>query len=244
MNEEARGAGLLAREVPALSTFTTDSAASLPGLPWLQRRRTAAAEAFASSVLPTEKDEVWRYSRIDTLDLDRFRPSGTVPVDAHNDPGPSPSDRIHTLVDALGPRSGLMVTINGVLATVASSVGDDLLSLGRATEQDDMETLLGSVISEPRDFVLLNDAFAVDPLVVDIAAGITIDDPIVIIHVVSGSGGDAVFPRTVVRTGAASEAGVIEIIVDVDTGLLADLPSGAGLSAQDRKARGSEHLVV
>ena len=136
--------------------------------------------------MPTEKDEVWRYSRIDQLDLDRFRPSGTVPVDPHNDPGPSPSDRIHSLVDSLGPRSGLMVTINGVLATVASSVGDHLLALGRATDQDDMESLLGSVISEPRDFVLLNDAFAVDPLVVDIAAGVAIDDPIVIIHDIYG----------------------------------------------------------
>jgi len=92
--------------------------------------------------------------------------------------------------------------------------------------------------------VLLNDAFAMDPLVVDIAAGVAVEDPIVIIHVVSGGGGDAVFPRTVVRSGAASEAGVVEIVVDVDTGLLADLPSGAGSSAQDRKARGAEHLVV
>ena len=120
MGVEARNPGLLPREAVILSTFTPETAAALPGPPWLQRRRAAAAEAFSSSVLPTEKDEVWRYSRIDQLDLDRFRPSGTVPVDPHNDPGPSPSDRIHSLVDSLGPRSGLMVTINGVLATVAS----------------------------------------------------------------------------------------------------------------------------
>ena len=68
------------RERPLiLSTFTPESAAALPGLPWLQRRRAAAAASFASSPLPTEKDEVWRYSRIDQLDLDRFRPAGTVP---------------------------------------------------------------------------------------------------------------------------------------------------------------------
>ncbi len=244
MEVEARNPGLLAREAVTLSIFNPETAATLPGLPWLQRRRTAAAEAFASSVMPTEKDEVWRYSRIDQLDLDRFQPSGTVPVDAHNDPGPSPSDRIHSLVDSLGARSGLMVTINGVLATVASSADDRLLTLGRATEQDDMESLLGSVISEPRDFVLLNDAFAVDPLVVDIAAHAVIDDPIVIVHVVTGGGAEAVFPRTVVRSGAASEAGVVEIVVDVDTGLLADLPSGTGSSGPDRTPRSSEHLVV
>ena len=82
------------RERPsALSIFTPETAAALPGPPWLQRRRAAAAEAFSSLRLPTEKDEVWRYSRIDQLDLDRFRPAGT---------GPS----IRTTTRALRPRTG------------------------------------------------------------------------------------------------------------------------------------------
>ena len=76
MEPEARNRASLRERPLPLSTFTTDSAAALPGLPWLQRRRVAAAEAFASSVLPSEKEEVWRYSRIDQLDLDRFRPVG------------------------------------------------------------------------------------------------------------------------------------------------------------------------
>ncbi len=246
MEAEARDPGLLPRKAVVLSTFNSETAATLPGLPWLQRRRVAAADAFSSSVLPTEKDEVWRYSRIDALDLDRFRPSGTVPVDAHNDPGPSPSDRIHSLVASLGPRSGLMVTINGVLATVASSMGDHVLSLGRPGEQGDMEPLLGSVISESREFVLLNDAFAVDPLVVDIAPGAAIEDPVVIVHVISGGGGEAVFPRTFVRSGPASRAGVVEIVVDVDAGLLADLPSANLPPPSDRRSRSrsTEYLVV
>ena len=132
---------------------------------------------------------------------------------------------MHSLVTSLGPRSALMVTIDGVLATVASTVGDRLLSLGRATERDDAEDVLGSVVTDPRDFVLLNDAFSVDPLVIDIAAGATIADPIVVIHVVSGGPDLAVFPRTVIRGGAGSVAGVIEIVVDADAGLLGDLPS-------------------
>ena len=57
------------------------------------------------------------------------------------------------------------------------------------------------MVTEPGDFLLLNDAFAVDPLVVDIAAGAVIDDPVVVVHVVSGGGGEAVFPRTVIRLG-------------------------------------------
>ena len=244
MTSEARVTGLLSREAVVLSTFTPDSAATLPGHPWLQRRRLAAAEEFASSVLPTEKDEVWRYSRIDQLDLDRFRPAGTVSAGAHNDPGPSPSDRVHSLVSSLGPRSGLIVTINGVLATVGSSVSDTALTLGRVTEQDEQDTLLGSVVPTPREFVLLNEAFSVDPLVVDVAPGVHIDDPIVIVHVVSGGGGEAVFPRTVIRGGAGSSSAVVEIVVDVDTGLLSDLPPGATPTSIERPDRRSDHLVV
>ena len=160
-------------------------------------------------------------------------------------PGPSPSDRVHSLVTSLGARSALMVTIDGVLATVASSVGEQLLSLGRATECSDVEDVLGSVVTDPRDFLLLNDAFAVDPLYVDIATGVTIADPIVIIHVVSGGPGIAVFPRTVIRGGAGSEAGVIEIVVDADAGLLADLPSrSSSPRARPSSTSSPERLVV
>jgi Fe-S cluster assembly protein SufD len=244
MDFEARYPGLAAREVPVLSTYTPESAAALPGLAWLQRRRSDAAATFASSPLPTEKDEVWRYSRIDQLDLDRYQPAGPVPLAGANAPGPSPSDRIHSLVASLGPRSGLVVTINGVLATLASSVADELLSLGRAGEHPEGESLLGSVVTDPGDFLLLNDAFAVDPLVVDIAAGALIEDPIVVVHVVSGNEGEAVFPRTFVRSGPSSRAAVIEIVVDVDTGLLADLPSPATSAAPGPGGDGLGHLVV
>jgi len=204
----------------------------------------AAAEAFSSSVLPSEKEEVWRYSRIDQLDLDRFRPVGTSEASS-GDPGPSPSERIHSLVSSLGPRSGLVVTINGVLATVSSSVGGDLLALGRAGEEDGGQGLLGSVVTDPHDFVLLNDAFAVDPLVVDVAADAVIDAPIVVVHVVSSSGGLAVFPRTVIRSGARSQAGLIEIVIDVDTGLLAEAtPAAAPMTTGATHATDPELLVV
>ena len=218
MGGEARRPGLDAREAPILPTFTTDIAAALPGAPWLQRRRLAAAEAFSSSPLPTEKDEVWRYSRIDRLDLDRFRPAVAT---AGDDSGPSPSARLHSLVDGLGPRSGLIVTIDGVLATLSSSVGEDLLSIGRVADHPEGAELLGTVLTDPHDFPLLNDAFAVDPVVIDLPAGAVVTDPIVVVHVVAGPTGGAAFPRTVVRAGAGATAGVIELVVDAGTGLLA-----------------------
>jgi len=114
------------------------------------------------------------------------------------------------------------VTIDGVLATLASTVDDDLLSLDRAADHPDGQSLLGGVLGDAHDFPLLNDAFAADPVVVDVRPGAAIADPVVIVHVVSGAAGAAVFPRTVVRVGEGASAGVIELVVDAVTGLLAD----------------------
>jgi Fe-S cluster assembly protein SufD len=116
-----------------------------------------------------------------------------------------------------------MVTLNGVLATVASSTDDSLLSLGRAGEQADGGDLLGSVVGDAHDYVLLNDAFVADPLVIDFAPHAVVDHPVVVIHAVSGSGGEAIFPRTVIRAATGSVASVVEIVVDVDDPLLAEL---------------------
>lgn len=114
------------------------------------------------------------------------------------------------------------MTIDGVLATLASTVDDDLLCLDRAADHPDGQSLLGAVLGDAHDFPLLNDAFAVDPVVVDVRPGAVIAAPVVIVHVVSGAAGTAVFPRTVVRVGEGASAGVIELVVDAVTGLLAD----------------------
>jgi Fe-S cluster assembly protein SufD len=58
--------------------------------------RVAAAERFAAAELPTADEEIWRYSRVGELDLDRFRPGSIrtevlgaegLVVDLAQDPG-------------------------------------------------------------------------------------------------------------------------------------------------------------
>jgi len=56
----------------SLSAFTVDAIAQLGGPEWLVTRRAAAAKRLADAALPTTDEEVWRYSRIDDLDLTRF----------------------------------------------------------------------------------------------------------------------------------------------------------------------------
>ena len=57
-----------------LHTFTAEASAGLAGPGWLRERRAAGYEAFASSPLPSESEEVWRYTPIDRLALDEFGP--------------------------------------------------------------------------------------------------------------------------------------------------------------------------
>jgi Fe-S cluster assembly protein SufD len=52
--------------------FTADAAVALPGPPWLRALRGAAAERALATPSPTEAEEIWRYSRIGELDLDRY----------------------------------------------------------------------------------------------------------------------------------------------------------------------------
>jgi len=52
--------------------MTPEIASSLPGPAWLRDRRIAAATLAAATSLPSVDDEIWRYSRIEELDLERF----------------------------------------------------------------------------------------------------------------------------------------------------------------------------
>jgi hypothetical protein len=93
---------------------TPDAAAAQPGPEWLRARRTGAAERFATTTLPTDAEEVWRYSRIAELDLDDFSPragSGSG-LDAVAVPA-----NVQQTIDATGPWSGVAVGIDGQLVS-------------------------------------------------------------------------------------------------------------------------------
>ena len=91
--------------------FTRESSAVVPGPTWLRARRAVAAERVADSELPTEAEEVWRYSRIGELDLDAYSP---LAPDVATDSGvPEPLERVLAVA---GARAGLVVLRNGRVA--------------------------------------------------------------------------------------------------------------------------------
>ena len=196
LREEDQGA--------TLTRFTADTASGLGGPTWLQARRRGAYERFDAADLPTTAEEVWRYSRIDDLDLDDFAPATGAAPDAAM--GPSAT----AIVEAVGARAGLIVVRNG--AVVEVELDPLVAAKGVRAGVSDTEAdgdLLGSVANRSDAFIELHDAFMLGAVVIDVPAGVAVADPIVIVHVFDGDG-TASFPRTVVRAGEASQVTVVE----------------------------------
>jgi Fe-S cluster assembly protein SufD len=172
-----------------MSTFSTDHAAALEGPDWLRARRVAAAERFHGAALPTDAEEVWRYSRIGKLDLDAYAPA----------------------------RTGAGFTTTAVLDPALAAKG---VYLGPVSGLADGAEVLGSVCAVEVDaFVTLHDALVVDPLVLRVPAGVIVEEPIEIRHVIDADG-TAVFPRLVVSVGEDAQVTVLEHLSSGDVSAL------------------------
>jgi Fe-S cluster assembly protein SufD len=189
-----------------LTAFTAEAVAALGGPAWLTAARRAAFERFAAASLPTEAEEVWRYSRISELELEAFAPLPGGDLEAAASlPAP-----MEGLLAALGPCAGLIVVPDGGRAQViGGSGGFDVVDPGEE------ELPLGAVAGEPDAFVALNTAFAPAPLGIRVRPGTVLPEPVVVVHWVEADRA-AVFPRTVVQVGAGSQATVVEVVASPD----------------------------
>ena len=161
-----------------LSTFSADAIAGLAGPAGLAARRADAAERLAAASLPSTDEEVWRYSRIDELDLDGFTPGAVTSTVDHGD-------------------------------------------LGRASvlRGDDAAGALGDLPESSDALTWLHHALAADPIVIDVPAGVTVADSIVVRHQ-GPADAVAAAPQLVVRAGADSEVRVVEVFEGGGAGLL------------------------
>jgi Fe-S cluster assembly protein SufD len=179
----------------------------------LRVRRAAAFERFAAAELPTEAEEVWRYSRISELDLADFAPMGEdVPVSSSEVPEP-----LRPLLDAVGERAGLVLVVDGRIVTVELDEGLAAkgVTVGSLADLPGGDAVLGTV-SGPNDvFGNLHAAFVRDPVVVHVPAGVAVERPIVVLQWIATDGA-AVFPRTIVVAEEASEVTVVDLVASAD----------------------------
>ncbi len=181
--------------------FTPDAARALPGPEWLVARREAAAERFMFSAAPTSDAEEWRYSPIADFNLGSYRVAANG-TDTRSGP-------------TFDGAAAVINCINGQIVAVTSAVplAEAGVTVGSVSDVGPGAELLGSVADEASDyFTVLNDAFAVDPVVIDVADGVTIDSPIVVCNHTVGAK-TASFPRLVVRAGHDADVRVLDMQV-------------------------------
>ena len=158
---------------------------------------------------PTKRDEAWRYAPHRQLDRLKFGPpsehaAGLPPEVEEQIPGIN------------GPR---IVIINGAVDRGSSNLdglpaGADLVTLADAAG-DDPELLGPDTAHGPSGrsdgFELLNASFGTDGAVLRVGAGVQVEEPLHIVHVVlPGSTQNASCSRAVLQLGAGSSATVVE----------------------------------
>lgn len=191
------------------------------------RRRAEAWERFSSSNVPTEAEEVWRYSGIDAFDWDAFAPEP--PTKAGGQGAALAVAR--RLADSLGPRAGLVVTRNGSIEAIemAPSAPETLsVVAARSAPGDSGPETLGVTGRAHDAFGELHDAFVADVVLVTVDSKAVVPEPVIVVHLIEPGSQDgpgiAVFPHTLVNMHASSEAGIIEIIAPAAGGDV--LPAG------------------
>ncbi len=231
-----------------MSSFTADRAASLGGPAWLKRRRTHAFEELAAMPMPSEKEEVWRYTPIDELRLDEFSPSGG------KDLGTLGSMFLEGVVADLPELAALVTAVDGHLVAVDRFGLPESVGIGGVDVLGDEEGVLGRVLAGGDALVRLNDAFHPDVVVLDVPARVVLDAPVVVVHwcttappgpttappgpgrpdaLAPAEGRPASFPRTVVRLGEGSSGQVVEIVAGPPGGGLGLVVPVTELSASD-----------
>ncbi|MDP9388595.1 MAG: Fe-S cluster assembly protein SufD [Actinomycetota bacterium] len=169
----------------------------------------AAFERFAGAPLPTEAEEIWRYSRISQLDLDAYVPPAP---DGASPPAGLP-DELLPVLEAAGPRSGLLVLRDGRVChrELDPELEARGVTLGPLAEAPDGEELLGAVADAEDPFVDLATAFSAEPVAVVVPRRVVVEHPILVVHHLGvGAAASAVFPRVVVRAGEAAGVNVLD----------------------------------
>jgi Fe-S cluster assembly protein SufD len=206
-----------------MHAFTADASRALEGPDWLIERRLAAAEQLDTLTWPTPSDEIWRYSRINELDLARYTPFVAAELGA---PGEERAPGGGPWAAEAGQHAAMIVVRDGRVVhheIDPALEAKGVRACGIATCEDDVvRTLVGSASNaSPDAFTLLHDAFLAGGAFVQVPAGVVVEAPILVLHWSEGDG-RASFPHTLVSLGEGAEATVLDRFGSPNTDHLVD----------------------
>ena len=180
---------------------------------WLDRKRSAY-ERFEGLPMPARTDEAWRFSTISGVTLSGFRPNPTERPSAQGG------------AEALAVPVGATLTfLNGRLSS-APFLGGDLAAKGvvATTFSEALvrhaDLLKEHFMAQPQrlgsaKFAALHEAFIEDGAFIYVPKGVEVNQPILVVHGVTGAG-NAVFPHTLVIAEDNARVSVIDQFVSLD----------------------------
>lgn len=171
---------------------------------WLHGLRRTALARFAELGFPTTRVEEWKYTNLAPLVRTAFEPA---------EPGAEGTLQPANWVESLD--GALVRTVNGIPRGAVAERGFAIGSLRRAWQETPelAERHLGRHAAFDRHaFVALNTAFFEDGVLVRIADGAVLEQPLVLVHYVAGDTGTAraSHVRTLILAGRNSQARIVE----------------------------------
>jgi len=199
----------------ALSDIFAEARDRLPGAGKVAEARRQAFDVFARAGLPHRRIEDWKYTDLRVLMRD------VLPVAAA--PDAAALKRADTALKThaiAGVRR--LVLVDGVFASKLSDVanaeqGLSIRTLCEVLEADDAALQAQLQLPQNSDpMVALNSAVMTDGLVIEVAAGAALAQPLHIVHVASTALPAAMFTRSLLKLGKGASATLVESYIAAD----------------------------
>ncbi len=199
----------------ALSDILAIARDRLPGTGKVADHRRQAFDAYERVGLPHRRIEDWKYTDLRVL-MREVLPLAAAP-DAAALARAGAALKLHAIE---GVRR--LVLVDGVFAPKLSEVADLGKGLSIRTLRDLLEagdTALHALLFAPENsdsMVALNSAMMTDGLVIEVADGAVLTQPLHIVHIASGAAPAAMFTRSLLKVGKAASATLVESYIAAD----------------------------
>ena len=192
-----------------LSDIFAAARARLPGAGNVADARRQAFESYERSGLPHRRIEDWKYTDLRAL-MREVLPLAATP-DAAALKRAAAASKLHAIDGARR-----LVLVDGIFAPELSETGNPENGLSLRTLREVLEgndASLHAQLLAPDDsdsMVALNAAMMTDGLVIEVADGAVLKQPLHIMHIASGAEPAAMFTRSLLQLGNAAGATLVE----------------------------------
>jgi Fe-S cluster assembly protein SufD len=199
----------------ALSDIFAIAQDRLPGAGKVAELRRQAFEAYERVGLPHRRIEDWKYTDLRAL-MREILPPAAAP-DAAALKRAAAALKLHAIA---GVRR--LVLVDGTFAPKLSETGSLENGLGIRTLRDVLEAGDGPLQAQlfapdnSDSMVALNTAMMTDGLVIEVADGAVLTQPLHIVHIASGAAPAAMFTRSLFKLGKGASATLVESYIAAD----------------------------